>query len=149
MIKTIFSKGRALWIVVVGLIGANVAWSDVRLPRLVGDNMVLQRDTTLVVWGWADLGEQVQIDFQNRRVIATAAPDGKWQASIGPFPAGGPYEMTIRGKNAVTLRNILIGDVWLASGQSNMEFPLKPGGEGWMTGVINADKESASANYSQ
>jgi len=135
------------WLVVVGLLVANLAWSEVRLPRLVGDHMVLQRDAKLVLWGWADPGERVQIDFQGRELHTSAAPDGRWQVSAGPYPAGGPYEMTVQGRNTLKLRDILIGDVWLASGQSNMEFPLKAGEAGWMTGVLDAETETATANY--
>ena len=109
--------------------------------------MVLQRDAKILIWGWADPGEQVEMEFRGEKWRTSAAADGKWELPIGPSPAGGPYEMTVRGRNILLLHDILVGDVWLASGQSNMEFPLKKGTSGWMTGVINADKEAASADY--
>jgi len=120
---------------------------DVRLPRLVDDHMVLQRDTKILIWGWADPHEQVEVDFLGQKQSTLAGDDGKWDIPVGPFPSGGPFEMTVRGKNTLQLHDILVGDVWLASGQSNMEFPLKPGAAAWMTGVINADEEAASADY--
>jgi sialate O-acetylesterase len=135
------------WLVVVGLLGANLAWGEVRLPRLVGDHMVLQRDSKITLWGWADPGESVQIDFQNQQLQSRAGPDGRWQVSVGPFPAGGPYELTVQGSNLLKLHDILIGDVWVASGQSNMEFPLKAGEAGWMTGVLDWENEIATADY--
>jgi len=130
-------------------LGANSARGEVRLPEIVGDAMVLQRDAKLVIWGWADPGEQVHVEFQNRQFAANAAADGKWRVTVGPFGAGGPFDMTVAGRNTIRLHNILVGDVWLASGQSNMEFPLTAGEASWMTGVINAASEAAAANYPQ
>jgi sialate O-acetylesterase len=145
------SGGRTVrqWAVaaLVLLIGADAAQSEIRLPKLVGDHMVLQRDAPVRLWGWAEPGEPVQIDFQGLRVTARAAADGRWEAVIGPYSAGGPYEMSLHGRNQITLHDILIGDVWLASGQSNMEFPLQRGEAAWMTGVNHAASELANANH--
>jgi sialate O-acetylesterase len=124
----------------------NLAQADVRLPKLVGDGMVLQRDARVVLWGWANPSERVKIAFNGVRVSTTANSRGGWSTTIGPFPAGGPYDMTVKGKNSLELHDILIGDVWLASGQSNMEFPLKPSGN-WKTSVNNAEREIAGANF--
>ncbi|QMU27271.1 sialate O-acetylesterase [Adhaeribacter radiodurans] len=96
--------------------------ADVRLPKLVSDNMVLQRDMKLPVWGWADTGEKVTVQFKGKSYSAQPNPEGKWQVSLPAMPAGGPYDMTISGKNTIVVKNILLGDVWLGSGQSNMEF---------------------------
>ena len=100
-------------------------WADVKLPALVSENMVLQRDAQINLWGWADPGEKVRIQFQGKRLSAKAGKDEKWTIALSPLPAGGPYDMVIKGKNTITIRNILVGDVWLASGQSNMGFALK------------------------
>jgi sialate O-acetylesterase len=100
-------------------------WADVKLPALVGDNMVLQRDSRIKLWGWADPGEKVSAQFQNKQLTAEAGKDGRWTMVLSPLSAGGPYEMVIRGKNTITIKNILVGDVWLASGQSNMALMLK------------------------
>ena len=116
-------------------------WADVKLPALVGDNMVLQRDARIKLWGWADPGEKVRIQFQSKRLTAKTGEDGEWRMVLSPLPAGGPYEMAIKGKNTITIRKILVGDVWLASGQSNMAFMLK--------NVNNAEKEIRTAENPQ
>jgi sialate O-acetylesterase len=108
--------------------------------------MVLQRDARLPVWGWAAPGEQIRIEVRGQHVTARADARGQWAASIGPLTAGGPYDMTVSGKNTVVLHDVLVGDVWLASGQSNMEFPLEGSGE-WKTGVYHAGEEVAAAHY--
>jgi sialate O-acetylesterase len=135
-----------LTLVAIVSLATDITHADVRLPKLVSDNMVLQRDSRVMLWGWADAGESVEIKFQSQVVATKADADGRWFTSIGPFEAGGPYEMTIKGNNSIHLRNILLGDVWLASGQSNMEFPVKASGE-WRTGVVNAEQEIARANF--
>lgn len=117
-------------------------YADVRLPALVSNNMVLQRNKPLHIWGWADKGEKVTITFLNGTYKATAAANGKWEVSLPARPAGGPYTMTIKGNNTITLDNILIGEVWIASGQSNMEMPL----HGWGS-VLNFEQEIKVANY--
>jgi sialate O-acetylesterase len=122
------------------------SWADVRLPRLVGDHMVLQRDAQITVWGWAAPGEKIQIRVRSQHVTTRADARGQWSASMGPITAGGPYDMTVRGKNTVVLHDVMVGDVWLASGQSNMEFPLEGSGA-WKTSVYNAETEVWTANY--
>jgi sialate O-acetylesterase len=108
--------------------------------------MVLQRDARLTVWGWAAPGEQIQVEVRGQHVTTRADARGQWAGSIGPLTAGGPYDMTVSGKNTVVLHDVLVGDVWLASGQSNMEFPLEGSGE-WKTGVYHAEQEVAAAHY--
>src|SRR5688500_9741990 len=100
------------------------SFASVRLPKLVGDHMVLQRDAKLPVWGWAGSGETGTITFQGKTYTATPDTQGKWMVTLPAMKAGGPYEMTIAGKNTITVKDILVGDVWLASGQSNMEWKL-------------------------
>ena len=138
----------AMFLATVGVLGADTALADVRLPRLVGDNMVLQRDSKLQLWGWADRGEKITIEFHGQRVTTKPNAHGQWSASMGPFGAGGPYEMLVKGKNSIRLKNLLLGDVWLASGQSNMEVSVGPDGWGWK-GVKNADVEIAGAQFPQ
>lgn len=108
--------------------------------------MVLQRDAPLRIWGWADPGEHITVDFHAARIATDADRNGRWSAALGPFEAGGPFEMTVSGKNRLTVHDILLGDVWLASGQSNMVFPLQAMGD-WRTGVKNADLEIARAYF--
>ncbi|WP_111952814.1 sialate O-acetylesterase [Chryseobacterium lathyri] len=96
--------------------------AKIRLPALVSDGMVLQRNQKLNVWGKADAGEKVEIKFINKKYSTTADQAGNWKIQLPEQKAGGPYTMTI---NEMTLKDILIGDVWLASGQSNMELPMR------------------------
>jgi sialate O-acetylesterase len=124
------------------LFGAVRAQSDAEHPflhPLFTDDMVLQRRVKFPVWGWTQPGASVTVEFQGKSFTAVADAGGKWMARLGPFEAGGPYMLTIKGPQSVTLNNVLIGDVWLASGQSNMEMGL--------TKVANADEEVAHANY--
>lgn len=116
------------------------------MPRLVGDRMVLQRDAKITVWGWAAAGERIQIQIRGQHVTTRADARGQWSASLGPLTAGGPDDMTVSGKNTVVLHDVLVGDVWLASGQSNMEFPLDGSGE-WKTSIHNAQVEVSAAHY--
>ncbi|PSR56046.1 9-O-acetylesterase [Adhaeribacter arboris] len=99
-----------------------ISWANVRLPKLVSDNMVLQRNRKVPVWGWADKGEKVTVQFKNKTYSAVPDATGKWLVNLPAMAAGGPYDMQITGKNSITVKNILMGDVWLGSGQSNMEF---------------------------
>jgi sialate O-acetylesterase len=98
-------------------------WADVRPAALFSDNMVLQQGTQTPIWGWADEGEPVTVIFRGQRVKATAK-NGKWMVKLSNLKAGGPDTLVISGKNTVELKNVLVGEVWVCSGQSNMEFPL-------------------------
>ncbi|GHA63342.1 sialate O-acetylesterase [Pontibacter akesuensis] len=102
-----------------------VAQGQVRLPKLISDGMVLQRDTDLKVWGWASAGEKVSVRFLNKTYQAVADNKGAWEVQLAKLKAGGPHQMVITGKNAITLQDILVGDVWVCSGQSNMELPMR------------------------
>jgi sialate O-acetylesterase len=104
---------------------AGTASAEVRLPKLISDGMVLQRDARIRLWGWARPGEKVAISFVNKTYRLIAAADGKWQQELKPMKADGPYNMTITGDNVITINDILIGDVWFCSGQSNMVLPME------------------------
>jgi sialate O-acetylesterase len=101
------------------------AFSQVRLPGLVRDSMVLQRDSKINIWGWAGKGEKINIKFNGKNYKTTTGDDGKWLVQLPPMKAGGPYTMEISGSNKISLKDILIGDVWLCSGQSNMVHQMK------------------------
>ncbi len=92
----------------------------VRLPSIVSDGMVLQRDVSLKIWGWADPGESVTVNFRSKDYSTTACDEGKWQIVMDAQSAGGPDSMTVSGSNKIVLNDILVGDVWFCSGQSNM-----------------------------
>lgn len=106
---------------------ALVARADVSLPAIFGDHMVLQRDRAVPVWGSAEPGEQVTVDFAGRGGIVTADASGRWRVNLGPLPASAePRVLTVRGRNTLTCSDVLVGEVWFLSGQSNMEKPLGP-----------------------
>ncbi|HUB26008.1 MAG TPA: sialate O-acetylesterase [Tepidisphaeraceae bacterium] len=94
------------------------------LSSIFGDNMVLQRGKPNTLWGWSTPGQQIQVEISGATATAVAGADGGWQLQIEPPPAGGPYEVHIHGPQEITLHNVLVGDVWLCGGQSNMELPL-------------------------
>ncbi|GAB2979456.1 sialate O-acetylesterase [Mucilaginibacter puniceus] len=100
------------------------AQADVRLPKLISDGMILQRDKPLKIWGWASPGEKVTVGFIKKNYSVVTGTDGKWQIITKAIPAGGPYEMTITGNNKIEVKDILLGDVWFCSGQSNMEMGM-------------------------
>ncbi len=109
------------------LVGCNNQSSaKVIMPKIFTDGMVLQRDIAVPIWGWADAGEKVTLTFLGKRYIAKADNTGKWIVKLAEMKAGGAFEMTIQGKEkeAITIRNIMIGEVWIASGQSNMEWKI-------------------------
>ncbi len=97
--------------------------ADVKLPGLISDNMVLQRGSDAPIWGTADAGEKVTVTLGDKTVATTADHQGDWKVKLGTLAAGGPFEMKIEGKNSIILRNVAVGEVWVCSGQSNMQFP--------------------------
>lgn len=124
------------------------AFTQVRLPAVIGSHMVLQQKSDAPLWGWAKPGEQISIktSWDGQIVAALTDPEGKWMARVKTPAAGGPYTIQIDGKNKIVLEDILIGEVWLCSGQSNMEMPLR----GWPEygGVIEGSAEAIkTANY--
>ena len=121
------------------LLTATSAVADVKLARVFADHMVLQRDQPLPVWGWAEAGEQITVSLAGVQTMATANGDGKWMAKLAPLPGGGPHQMVVAGKNTVTLSDVLIGEVWVCSGQSNMQWSLRQ--------ATKADAEIAAADH--
>ncbi|MFN0119472.1 MAG: sialate O-acetylesterase [Blastocatellia bacterium] len=115
-----------------------LARADVKLPALVSNGMVLQQGVAVPVWGWAEDGESVTVQFQKQKLTAVAA-GGKWMVRLKPLKAGGPFTMTIKGKNTIELSDILVGEVWICSGQSNMEWPMR--------NTDGAAAEMAAAKY--
>src|SRR4051794_24733488 len=111
---------------------------------LFTDDMVLQRDVEAPVWGWSTPGDTITVSLDGKPSgkKAVAGKDGKWMTKVGPFPAGGPHCLAVEGtKRKVTLKNVLCGDVWLCSGQSNMNWPVRLS--------HNAEKEVKEANHPQ
>jgi sialate O-acetylesterase len=113
--------------------------AEVRLPHIFDDHMVLQRDMELPVWGWADAGEEVTVTLNKNSATAKADKDGRWRVTLPAMTAGGPHTLTVKGTNTLERTDILIGEVWLCSGQSNMEMGV---------GVaLNGEEEIAAASY--
>lgn len=121
--------------------------AEVRIPNVFSDHAVIQRDKPVRVWGWARPGEHVTIAFHKQTRPATANEFGQWETWLVPEIAGGPYTLTVSGDATaapITRSDLLVGDVWIASGQSNMEMPLK----GFATAPVkDSDKEIAAANF--
>lgn len=120
----------------------SVLHAEVKLPRIFSDNMVLQRDKPIKVWGWADKNETVEVSFLDQQKKVKADKNGNWAILLTPVSHGGPYTMQVKGKNnSITFQNILIGEVWLCSGQSNMEWQVKSS--------MNAKSEISNADFPQ
>ena len=118
--------------------------AEVTLPALLSDHMVLQADTTVAVWGWAAAGETVTISIAGQSKTTQAGADGKWMVKLDKLKASGESQtLTVRGRNTLMVRDVLVGEVWLASGQSNMEMQLT----GLHGKVDRADEEVAAAQY--
>ncbi len=111
------------------------------VSTIFGDNMVMQRGKANTIWGWSDPGDQVQVEIAGKTASGVAGPDRRWQVEIQPPHVGGPYTMTIKGRQTVELHNVLVGDVWLCGGQSNMEVGLRV--------ARNGEEDIKAANYPQ
>ena len=124
------------------LLAAQHSYSNIGLPKIFGDNMVLQRNKLIPVWGWADANERITVQFNKQTKSAVADKNGKWLIRLNVEKAGGPYELVVHGKNTIKFNNVLVGEVWICSGQSNMEMPI----EGWGK-INNYEQEVANARY--
>lgn len=124
MIKNHF---RFVLVFTVLLLQQSFASAAIRLPYFFSDNMVLQQQTDAAIWGWATAGSNVQVitSWNKAKYSAKADANGKWKLKVKTPAAGGPYNITISDGTPVALKNVLIGEVWLCSGQSNMEMPMK------------------------
>jgi sialate O-acetylesterase len=118
-----------------------VPWSlaEVRLPAIFGDHMVLQQNQRDRIWGWADPGEAITVSIERQSRTTQADKDGKWLVELDPLPAGGPHTLTVKGTNDVSFEDVLVGEVWVCSGQSNMEWPVGS--------AYDSDLEIRTANF--
>jgi sialate O-acetylesterase len=114
-------------------------YGNIRLPVLISDGMVLQRDCKINIWGWASPGEKVRVKFNNKTFNTVTGSEGNWEVNLPPMKAGGPYTMELKGNNSITVKNILIGDVWFCSGQSNMVLTMERVKEKYPDDIANAD----------
>ena len=123
--------------------------AQIKLPAIISDNMILQQNAKVALWGWAQPGEKVSITatWSNKSISVTTAASGKWLTYVNTIKAGGPYQLTFKASNSVVVKNILLGEVWLASGQSNMEFFVGKTSSASYTGVINHDDVMKDAEH--
>lgn len=124
------------------------ALAEVSVSDLFADHMVVQANQPVKVWGKAAPGEAVTVSFDAQSAKATTGADGRWKVELPAQKAGGPHKITIAGKNTITINDVLVGEVWVASGQSNMSmrvYPTPP----WTIGVADYEREIAEANYPQ
>lgn len=128
-----------VWILALVFLVAAPASADVTLPKVIGNNMVLQRGEVIFIWGRADADEKIEVRLGENNASTRADEKGRWTAKLPPMPAGGPHVLVVKGKNEVRLDNILVGEVWICSGQSNMEWPLSQ--------TENAEEEISRANF--
>src|SRR3954447_3473022 len=130
------------------LIAATLFWNfeggaEVRLPKILSSHMVLQRDRPIHLWGWASPDEKLTVSLNGQSAESQADKLGKWSLYLPSQPAGGPFKVEVKGSNTLSLDDVMVGDVWFASGQSNMEMPLKgfPGN----ASIKNSEAEIQSA----
>jgi sialate O-acetylesterase len=112
-------------IILLLLFHAGTLLGQIKLPRLISDGMVLQQGAPTNIWGWASPMEAIAVEFAGSTYQTSANEAGEWKIALKPLPAGGPHQMVLKGKNTLTVSNILMGEVWVCSGQSNMELPMR------------------------
>ncbi|UZR96278.1 sialate O-acetylesterase [Chondrinema litorale] len=117
----------------------NTLLAQVSLPSIVRDSMIIQRDAKLKIWGWAKPGEKVNVKFNQKNYKTRTGEDGNWLVWIEPTKAGGPFQMEIKASNNIIIKDILVGDVWLCAGQSNMVHYLDLHKERYADEIAAAD----------
>ncbi len=130
---------RLISAMLLGMLLSSSLIADVRLPAIFGDHMVLQRDELVPIWGWAEPNEAVTVTILDQIHTVKTKNDGRWRIELKPEPAGGPHVMTITGTNKIELSNVMFGEVWICSGQSNMAWAVSSSDD--------ADLESLTADY--
>lgn len=134
------SRIRVASLAVLGLaLGTVAVQAEVKVPAVFGSHMVLQRELPIPVWGWDAAGTEVTVTLEDAKATAKAGDDGKWQVNLPPQRAGGPYKLTVAGSSTVAFEDVLVGEVWICSGQSNMEWTV--------SNSNNPQEEAAAANH--
>jgi sialate O-acetylesterase len=136
-----FVKRIPLTIVVLSIF-LQFSRANISLPEIFSDNMILQQNSFVTIWGWAKTGETIvmKADWMDKDMSTQTDTEGNWKITIKTPPAGGPYNIHLKGYNEVILKNVLIGEVWLCSGQSNMEMSAQ-------SGINNGEEEIKNANW--
>ncbi|HET6406617.1 MAG TPA: hypothetical protein VFG14_01960, partial [Chthoniobacteraceae bacterium] len=125
----------------VVVFSASLAEAKIKLPALVSDHMVLQQEAKANIWGWAEPGEKVTVKYGEKSASATTGNDKKWSVRLDGLKAGTSGDLTIAGEDTVVVKDVLVGEVWVGSGQSNMEWIVQNAG--------NPEEEKKAANYPQ
>ena len=133
------ARSRAWLAVMVTLLGAGSAMADVTLPNIFGEHMVLQRSQKNKVWGKAAAGEEVAVSIGSQNHKTKAGADGSWSVMLDPMEVGDPLTLTVKGKNEIKFGDVLVGEVWICSGQSNMQWSVNSSND--------ADLERATAKH--
>ena len=144
--RSLLVLSRAILSITSFALFAAAARADVKPSPLFSDHMVLQSAMPVPIWGTADPGEKITVKFLKQKKTVTAGADGKWMVRLAKLKAGGPFEMIIAGKNSITVKDVLVGEVWLGSGQSNMAFTVSKQHASY-AGLLNEEQEIAAANY--
>lgn len=135
-----FKKYDTFFLVIFCLLISQSIRAEIKLPGYFTDNMMLQRDMPIKIWGWGNRYETVTVSIHDQKVNTRCKKDGTWEIILSPIPYGGPYSLTVQEKeNSIKIENILIGDIWLCSGQSNMEWTVEQS--------ANSKQEVQNANY--
>src|SRR5450755_3415743 len=130
---------KIIYLFLAGFLLVLSAFPQVKMPGIFGDHMVLQRDQPVSVWGWSTPNEKLIVKINQQVKETKADRTGNWRVTLDPQPAGGPYELSVQGKNHIIFSDVMLGEVWVCSGQSNMEFNVKS--------VRNAAAEINAASY--
>lgn len=140
---------KRLLLMMTAFLIAFVSKANIRLPAIINDNMVLQQKSNITLWGWANAGEKITIKagWTAKQASVTADDKGNWSVQLKTIKAGGPYNIQFAASDTITIQNVLLGEVWLASGQSNMEFFMAKTSNNSYTGTLNYQQEIAAANY--
>ncbi len=133
--------------IVYWVLGVISPLAQIKLPKLISDGMVLQRNTETRIWGWASPSENITIQFQDINYSVQANSNGEWELMFPNLTAGGPYQMTLKASNTIVIKNILIGDVWICSGQSNMDLTMKRVGPRYPEELTNANNPNIRYFY--
>ena len=123
--RSILTARTWLGAILVTLLASQSVFANVKMPNVFSDHMVLQQGQKNKVWGTAEAGEAVTVAIDKQTHAATAAADGMWSVMLDPLAVGGPYELTVKGKNEVKFSDVLVGEVWICSGQSNMQWSVR------------------------
>lgn len=136
--KTTFRYSILCGTALAAILFSSPLFAEIKLASVFGDGMVLQREMPVPVWGTAEPNEEVTVEIAGITAAVKTAKNGGWSLRLPPLPVGGPYTMNVSGSNSLSVENVLVGDVWLCSGQSNMQFSVKK--------ALNAETEIAAAN---